>query len=261
MGCRTDKHLFIFVELRVLSRVWILQCIHFTHNLTLLIVDLYFMHCWSSLRILVYICIETDFWLYRSAAHLDSTVIYDGCDLGDSRIRPDQCASRRPEESAGAHFGSGHSLPHFDTILCSYTILCNFTSFPTGCHSCYFLLSSYVQLPLQLNSRSSGESADRGSSGFDVARRTHQRGHRSGATSKPSQRQCVDSGPWGPIKCQSPGFCRFSLHVPGFIRFLLDWIGLNWIELDWLGFLRHERKKTRSESVRIVTVRDDFCQN
>lgn len=130
MGCRTDKHLFIFVELRVLSRVWILQCIHFTHNLTLLIVDLYFMHCWSSLRILVYICIETDFWFYRSAAHLDSTVIYDGCDFGDSRIRPDQCASRRPEESTGAHFGSGHSLPHFDTILCSYTILCNFTSFP-----------------------------------------------------------------------------------------------------------------------------------
>lgn len=103
---------------------------NFTHNLTLLIVDLYFMHCWSSLRILVYICIETDFWFHRSAAHLDSTVIYDGCDFGDSRIRPDQCASRRPEESTGAHFGSGHSLPHFDTILCSYTILCNFTSFP-----------------------------------------------------------------------------------------------------------------------------------
>ena len=151
MGCRTDKHLFIFVELRVLSRVWILQCIHFTHNLTLLIVDLYFMHCWSSLRILVYICIETDFWFYRSAAHLDSTVIYDGCDLGDSRIRPDQCASRRPEESTGAHFGSGHSLPHFDTILCNTR--CNeFTAFPTGI-AATFLLSSYVQLnsPVKLS--------------------------------------------------------------------------------------------------------------
>ena len=42
---------------------------------------------------------------------------------------------------------------------------------------------------------------------------------------------------------QSPGFCRFSLHVllVGFIRFLLDWIWLNWI--DWVFWDMRERKQ------------------
>ena len=106
MGCRTDntfssslssvfRHVFDFYNVSILHIAY-----HF---------DLHFMHCWSSLRILFEICIEADLWFYRSTARLDSTVIYDGCDPGDSRIRPDQCASCRPEESAGTHFGSGHS--------------------------------------------------------------------------------------------------------------------------------------------------------
>ena len=97
----------------------------------------------------------------------------------------------------------------------------------SSCHSCEFfysaLMSSYVQSnsPVR-HSRSSGESADRGSSGFDVARRTHQRGHRSGATSRPSQRQCVDSGPLGANHRVFADFLCMYVLLVGFIRFLLD---------------------------------------
>lgn len=150
---------------------------------------------------------------------------------------------------------------HTSTRFCVATRFCvTSQAFPTGCHSCEFfysaLMSSYVQLnsPVKLWV-------------LRWIRRSRQQWIwrcKENSSTRPSIPSYIQTfaapmrGFWT-LGGQWPCFCRFSLHVllVGFIRFLLDWIWLNWI--DWVFW--DMREKTRSESVRIVTVRDDFCQN